>query len=1850
MAQDDGLAFIKDLVDRYTREAIGNPAEDKARLWLGQIRPMFQLLTHTRVADSNVLEQQVATICNFIQGIGGRRMRTLFDFIVDLLHVWSTLPMAQEDEYGISACELSLSVLATMIDCNTSNIVDDNYNQIVKQFEDHVEGARRSPDDFSKLQARKHLQYLWRRLGVGDALKTEAEKKVPVTRAEFVMRKDLPGVLSPEGPRHDNDHANICNIRILPTHEEITSKRNEYLPTTDSSLFHTPGITGRLDREFRLLREDTVGQLRDAVGIQLDAMRNGGRKNDRANRSTLRTYAYEDATVIDIDFDRNNGMDMVIRFGQPATKKKVQQRRDWWGISRRLQPGGLVCIVSEDGSVLFCVVGDNTIIAHEQKKENTAQDEAERTPKRPSLADDDVFAYVHLRLAEVRQNDIRQVLEWFQSVGPMQHRCLVEFPGVLLPSFQHTLMALQQMSKKSDVPFDDLLASREQTLTLGVNEVEPPRYTTRPGFFFNLGCLATDNTTLHHSPQNPLDPEVLSRHSTLDLTQSSALLHTLSRKLALIQGPPGTGKSYTGEKLIKALLANKTKAKLGPILCVCYTNHALDQLLVHLLREKVKIIRMGSRSKAEELENVNLRIVAQSANRTKAEKSSLWEQRQILDDLVSSITGSIQSLASCHTLGSLRKYLRDSYPQHHKAFFGGQDENGWEEVHRDPGQLLKQWKHSGLRVNSHPRNIDVLRWSDLWSMTHSERSLLYEFWIRDQRDPLITQIMQKYEKYQAAKVEREKVSRDVDLRCLHDAEVVGVTTTGLARNLDLLQKLRCKVMLCEEAGEVLEAHTLTALLPSVEHAILIGDHLQLRPQIANYDLQSTNPGGAQYSLDVSLFERLINPLHYTDPRLPFETLETQRRMHPSVSELIRSTLYPSLDDGGAVSEYPEVSGMKKRLFWLHHESPEDQESQVDPMTTSRTNTFEVEMTVSLVQHLVRQGSYGPDDIAVITPYLGQLMQLRRAMGNLFEISVGERDLDEIEAIEAEKLTDEGVAAPPYKPPTIKRTLLKSIRLATVDNFQGEEAKVVVISLVRSNDANRCGFLSTSNRINVLLSRAQHGMYLIGNANTYRNVTMWAKVLGILEKNGNVGKELELQCPRHPNTPLLVSKADDFLRVAPEGGCILPCDRRLSCGHSCVNRCHHENLHNAVKCLEPCPRPKRGCQHPCKRVCGDPCGPRCNEYLRNLNIILACGHIMSEAYCWQTQDPSNILCKQMMKKTVPGCGHTVEVFCHTDVNADSYRCGKMCGDPLPCGHNCRSSCYQCKERKDGEITKVNHGICKQTCDRHYTTCQHSCTQPCHPGSECPLCPAPCEVRCSHSKCSKKCHEPCPPCAEQACASSCPHAQCTMPCAAPCDWVPCSKRCEKFLDCGHQCPSICGETCPSTKFCQTCCSDDIKAVEVDFIFMAQYHEIDLDDDPCIFPDCGHFTTKSSMDGIMDMKAHYEMSAEGNPTALINSTQPFSMDEVKTCPTCRRSLRSIARYGRIVRRAMLDEATKKFISWSTIEYSRRANELLDVQERISKSTIPRALPQNTQPSKKKFVQGRVKPLQLIRDWEGSNRYVEILKFWHGLNAFINQVKQEEQPFHRVGDFVQHAARQRKLEGDFAFDETRIQHKGYLQACSLLLRCETLIVSDFMEVRKVLANARPKLTLDFSLQIKDCKTVAGLSKATKHPRQEAEAYVYLAKFYAFSRALIAPAEDESSEKMHEAKVEELKKQALDCLTTATELTRQYSGQTQGLSAEIEATKTTVNDGVFYNSVSAEEMRAVYAAMAREFSGTGHWYTCENGHPFTVGECGMPMQMARCPECDAPVGGTDHTPAQGVQRADAIEDISRGMGRMGIH
>ncbi|KAI8958452.1 P-loop containing nucleoside triphosphate hydrolase protein [Daldinia sp. FL1419] len=1074
LATDPGVLAVREMIDDHI--ALCDTDIKRIKLWRTSILPFFQTLTESRVSHSAILEVHVGTIYNVVLGYNASRLEVLFNYLIQLAKRWK-LPLIKDgDGSKAEFLELSSAILAKTISCSSQALVNEKIPPIVCQILELVNDLDQDGCSFWTLQAKKHLEYVQRRLGViKEAIEDDTPKSQPLRHAKFVLRRDLPGKLSPEGPRHDNDHEEITQIRILPTMSEIMSTRSDYRPFQNPSQLHLPGIQGLIDRHFRLLREDMVGQLKDCIREELRLLDDPDSKTTINPRSRIRTNSYNILDVIDIKCTRRCGLEFHLKIEQPFSASKLtdEARADWWSLSKRLDIGALVCLL-EKNTAVFCVVAESTLRPDPVRK-YTQKDS--KNEKRTLYSNKD-FAYVNLNLAEANEGDLKVMLSASQEKRPVA-RSLVEFPGILLPSFKPTLSALQHIFKTLDLPFADLLAPGSDGLT-EVN-IPPPLYATKPGFDFTLKSLTYNGNDLRFSISDDTDPGEICSRSSLDEGQGRALLNSLRRSLALIQGPPGTGKSYTGEAIVKVLLDNKDKANIGPILCVCYTNHALDQLLEHLFKSGIhQIIRIGSRSKSSVLANLNLRVVEKEMERTVSERKASWKSTSKLKAAEDELKVYLSKLKDSTVIKKVREFIEVNEKPFYSEIFGEGEE--WSEVtNKDDQARFQHWINTGSPSKNPVGDAYTLKLKDPTGLSREERRALCQAWGSEMVAELKDEFVSLHDHYQEAKREHNTVLREVDLRVLHQADIIGVTTTGLAKNLEMLRKLNSKVLLCEEAGEVLEGHILTALLPSIEHAILIGDHLQLRPQVSNYELSAANPRGQQYSLDISLFERLVQPPRPTDLKLPFDMLEIQRRMHPSISNLIRETIYENLKDAEKVNAYPEVVGMRKRLFWFDHDKPETRPDPNFPTDTSRTNDFEIEVVSAIVSHLIRQGVYGRDDIAILTPYLGQLHKLRKKLQNSFELVLEARDLED--------LLKEGLD------PSLevhKQALGKCIRLATVDNYQGEEAKVVIISLVRSNSERQCGFLKTTNRVNVLLSRAQHGMYIVGNSTTYGEVEIWSK--------------------------------------------------------------------------------------------------------------------------------------------------------------------------------------------------------------------------------------------------------------------------------------------------------------------------------------------------------------------------------------------------------------------------------------------------------------------------------------------------------------------------------------------------------------------------------------------------------------------------------------------------------------------------------------------------------------------------------------------------------------------------------------
>ncbi|RCN33448.1 hypothetical protein ANCCAN_20731 [Ancylostoma caninum] len=723
----------------------------------------------------------------------------------------------------------------------------------------------------------------------------------------------------------------------------------------------------------------------------------------------------------------------------------------------------------------------------------------------------------------------------------------------------------------------------------------------------------------------------------------------------------------------------------------------------------------------------------------------------------------------------------------------------------------------------------------LFSLTKQRRWELYMYWVEQLRQKTRQQLSSLIETFRIAceRLKSAQLRKDAEVlrRCL----VIFATTTGAAKERDLLAKTRCRVVFAEEAAEVLEAHILASLVPSVEHLVLIGDHQQLRPNPSVYDL------AREYHLDVSMFERLVRNGY------PFSTLKVQHRMNPDITEnIIRPFFYPELIDDSSVLEYPPVPGMEKRCFFWMHEMRES----TTPSSLSHRNDHEIKMAVELISYLTKQG-IGFDEITVIAAYSAQMTALRESIGAAF----------------GKKTSGQPVVA-----------------VETVDSFQGKENRIVIVSLVRS-DMDGVGFLAVKNRITVALTRAQHGMYVVGNLGYLSECSsFWDKICNRMFESHLVSSILTIKCQSHGNVQE-IEDPSEFAEKSPEGGCQEVCGASLPCGHNCPRRCHPFDDHATYTCLQPCLKRCKDerYRHQCQRVCSEVtitgnwcmkvynlwirfCFKECGSCMHVVTVSLDCGHLtnvvcsaLSTVRCGERCEkllkcghqcsnpcgkPCATVCREAVIISRKTCGHTWTVACNeAKLN---LACPMPCQEILPCGHLCAELCgqpctFDCKAEVRRQL-QCGHPILVPCCEdeslrqcqvpllRELERCGHSVMIPCHAGTDSRYCPAVCgkELLCGHQclrncgecyvaggckcesicgklmicghRCVKNCGAPCGPCPAP-CLSSCKHQDCGSSdqlqtikygrtCSQPC--VLCPKLCDnscQHRSCGKKCYEVC-----------------------------------------------------------------------------------------------------------------------------------------------------------------------------------------------------------------------------------------------------------------------------------------------------------------------------------------------------------------------------------------------------------------------------------------------------------------------------
>ncbi|KAK4454712.1 P-loop containing nucleoside triphosphate hydrolase protein [Podospora aff. communis PSN243] len=448
------------------------------------------------------------------------------------------------------------------------------------------------------------------------------------------------------------------------------------------------------------------------------------------------------------------------------------------------------------------------------------------------------------------------------------------------------------------------------------------------------------------------------------------------------------------------------------------------------------------------------------------------------------------------------------------------------------------------------RELSLTR--DLWSIRRELRGIVYRHlqarYLANVR-PVFIDFLKRNSQL-CKDIKAIKAQQDAKMLVINKIDIVGCTTTGLTKYRQFLSALKPRSLLIEEAAETREANIVSALYPSIEQLILVGDHQQLAP---NSDIHWL--GAPPYNLNVSLFQRMVNL------RMPFTMLKQQRRMKPELRSIL-SPFYPELTDHELVlstKNRPNVPGMGNRNCWFFdHKWPEETNSD-----RSKYNDEEAEMIVGFFAYLVANGMPA-DKITILTFYTGQrkvIMSKLKKQGSLLGLS---------------------------------------FKVFTVDSYQGEENDVVLLSLVRSPHPERVaavGFLEDRRRAVVAISRARCGLYVFGNIeNTFRagaeSCSLWGTIWKGFADQDRVQQQLGLPlvCTKHGRVKY-IREVRDWGDNA--GGCDEQCSETRPCGHPCTLKCH-PTAHELLGCSQLCKR-RLICGHPCEGFCSQDCFCRCDVF-------------------------------------------------------------------------------------------------------------------------------------------------------------------------------------------------------------------------------------------------------------------------------------------------------------------------------------------------------------------------------------------------------------------------------------------------------------------------------------------------------------------------------------------------------------------------------------------------------------------------------------------------------------------------------
>ena len=270
-------------------------------------------------------------------------------------------------------------------------------------------------------------------------------------------------------------------------------------------------------------------------------------------------------------------------------------------------------------------------------------------------------------------------------------------------------------------------------------------------------------------------------------------------------------------------------------------------------------------------------------------------------------------------------------------------------------------------------------------------------------------------------------------------------------------------LVIDEAGQCHPAHAVSALLRA-DAALVIGDVNQLTPVIElGADDEARLFQGARFKTPA---QKLLPYRIHADAQVSTQSLAdravNQRRAlvdhFRCQPEII--AISDRLCGYGLTVHTARADRSLQATYLAHPVALVDLRGEQARLAGSLCNELELNETLTLVESLLQRGVLAAE-IAVITPYRGQLERLRR------EFSVRRIPVEY-----SPELMESGANSGHQR---------AGVALGTVHRFQGGERSIVLFSSVVTHPGS-LGFLNARpNLLNVAVSRAQHHFVCLGHA-------------------------------------------------------------------------------------------------------------------------------------------------------------------------------------------------------------------------------------------------------------------------------------------------------------------------------------------------------------------------------------------------------------------------------------------------------------------------------------------------------------------------------------------------------------------------------------------------------------------------------------------------------------------------------------------------------------------------------------------------------------------------------------------------